>query len=749
MAIKPIGERLDQLTESIPSDAPVEQDNPFEPQPVAEPEMVAGPIGALKGILKGTTRRFVDEVPPAATQAGAPPAPAAAAAPPASTAPAAPPAAVTPPAAAPAPRPVPRTQRPPKPATLEAEAAAMPGEGTPRTGEMFNLDLQDDRSVAQYIERMSERTGVDYNRVTLADVRAQVESLGITPEWLAELEGTAEGLKNLPVTVLRAAYTAPAVTNDLMQVVKRINAGDQSPEAMQEFIQNYALTAHVLQQVKNIQVAPAQALAVLNQGRPVLNTDALRGLANNPNVTQQVRDLADALDASIDDASRLRLIERTSKVGFVKDLWLSTWINGLLSATATPVVNITSNAAFALSQPFTRLGAAAIGTARRGLGLGLGKEEQVFFGEAFAGLAGYVQGSRDALTLAWRSLKTGTSKEQRVTGAPEGGKTEAKFGPAGANAAEYGFDGKTASALTLWSKFVSVPGRVLQSTDEAFKSLAYRFELNAQAYRDAMLTQRRLIEDGMDPEQASIESAKRIQQVLDNPPDNIDYAAQDFSKMLTFTRDLEGGAARLQEITNNNILAKTVMPFVRTPTWIMSEGLQHSYFAPLSKQWRSDVAAGGARQDLALAKFGLGSMAMTSLTTMAVEGRITGSGPGNKALRQTYQRDGWRPYSLVMNQGEWDPEFKAYLEGIPGMDPSVGKNGKLYVSLRGFEPLSGIFAMAADYVEYARYEEDEDKVSQVALGSLFGLYQYVGQSPYMQGLSGRRSAAILRIRARR
>jgi hypothetical protein len=53
MAIKPIGERLDQLTESIPSDAPVEQDNPFEPQPVAEPEMVAGPIGALKGILKG------------------------------------------------------------------------------------------------------------------------------------------------------------------------------------------------------------------------------------------------------------------------------------------------------------------------------------------------------------------------------------------------------------------------------------------------------------------------------------------------------------------------------------------------------------------------------------------------------------------------------------------------------------------------------------------------------------------------
>jgi hypothetical protein len=732
MAIKPIDARLDELEYSATPKEPLPEQNPFEPQPVMEPEQVAGFGSVLRGVLKAKPKKFVDDVPvpreePPAVAPSAVPAPAAAEP-------------VAPAVAAPAPVrvPKPKTVSPPPPAQLERNAAGQTGTGKPSTGEAFNLDLTDDAAVSKYIQTVSDQAGVDYSRVTLADVRAKVEELGITPEWLAQMGETAESLKDLPVTVLRAVYSVPAVTNDLMKVVTKINAGDNSPETMTDFLRSYALTTHVLQQAKNIQVAPAQALAVLNQGRPILSVDALRALAGNEEVSAGVRELANALDASISDAARLRLIERGTKVGFVKDLWLSTWINGLLSSTATPVVNITSNAAFALSQPFTRLGAAAIGSAKRGFGMTA--SDQVYFGEALAGIGGYVQAAGDAFSLAWRSLKTGTTREQRLTGVPEGGKTESRFGPAGADASQYGFDGKTAAALSFWSKFVSVPGRVLQSTDEAFKALAYRFELNAQVYRDAMETQRRLVDDGMDPEQASAQVQQRITQLMADPPDNIDFAAQDFSKMLTFTRDLDGAAARVQEITNANVLAKTVMPFVRTPTWITSEGLQHSFFAPLSKQWRNDVAAGGAMQDLALAKFGLGSMAMTSLTSLAVDGRITGSGPGNKQLRQVYQRDGWRPYSLVLNEGEWDPEFRAYLETLPGMDPSVGRNGKLYISLRGFEPMSGIFAMAADYVEYARYEEDDDKVSQAAMGALFGLYQYVGQSPYMQGLSGMVSA---------
>ena len=229
---------------------------------------------------------------------------------------------------------------------------------------------------------------------------------------------------------------------------------------------------------------------------------------------------------------------------------------------------------------------------------------------------------------------------------------------------------------------------------------------------------------------------ERIQAIRENPPEDIDLAAMDFGKMLTFSRELDGFPKTIQELANSSVIAKTMMPFVRTPTWLISEGTQHSPFAVLSKQWRRDVAAGGAERDLALAKFGMGSMAMIGLSSLAVEGRITGSGPGNPQLRATYQREGWRPYSIVFKEGEWDEDFKIYLSQFPGMDPSIAKNGNLYVSFRGFEPVSAVLAMAADYTEYARYQDDEDEVAQVGLGALFGLYQYMGNSPFMQTLSG-------------
>lgn len=720
MAIKPLETRLDDLAATLgpEPELPVDaqpQTAPEAPLPEntalgEEPVQVAGIVGGLKAILSPAKK--LKDAPPDVQM---------------------PPDIKVPP---PPPPPPPKTA--PTPGQfLDQQDLARGGKPSDRpVPTPFNYDLYNTpEGLDRAVEALAKMSNVDYQRITIKEAKERAVAMGIGPDYIASMEAVAGELKELPVTVVRAMLAMPAQVNKLNDLAGQINKSGATPELTAQWLQEWALASHVMQQAKNIQVAPAQALAVMNQGRPVLNTRELEALAKNPDVSAQIADAAQGFNALTNEAARGKLIEKFTKVGFQKDLWMSTYINGLLSGLGTQVVNLTSSAAFALTQPVTRLGGGIVGSTRR---MVTGSDDGVYVGESLAGMAGYIQAVPEALHMFWLSAKTGTTRMERLTGEASdvSSKAEARGAATGLNAADYGYEGKFATGLTYWSRFVAIPGRLLQSSDEAFKALAYRFELNAQAYRDGTVLERKLIEDGVDPEVAAMKKAERIQSIRDNPPEDIDMAAIDFGRMLTFSRDLEGFPKAVQNLTDRNVVAKVMMPFVRTPTWVISEGTQHSPFAFLSKQWRSDIAKGGAERDLAMAKFGMGSLAMVGLSQLALEGRITGSGPGNANLRATYQREGWRPYSIVFKEGEWDPEFQAYLAQFPGMDPSVGKNGNLYISIRGFEPVSAALAMAADYVEYARYEEDEDMLAQVGMGALFGLYQYMGNSPFMQTLSG-------------
>lgn len=739
MAIEDLSKRIDSLSASVsqPELFPPEQSAPSAPVEEFEPVQVAG-LGPLKAILKGgkavrggktmeeTARDVAKAAEPVKVDVPVSPTEAVKAAEVSPTPTVKPPVVKMPKSAVKA----------PTPGKAAEDAAAASGTGKPPE-KPFNLDLYDDKSVAQYTESVLQNAGIDYKRITLAEIEKRVAEEGMGAEYVTQIRAIADRYGDLPFEVRRASLAFPLHVKNLSNIGEQLLKNPGNKELQKQWLDQWAVTTHVGQAAKDIQVAPAQALRVLNQGRTTISESdfgSIRALLDDPNVEDSIREAAKAMTTLVDNSAKAKLIEKLTKVGFVKDLWMSTWMNGLLSWTSTWTINPLSNGIFALTQPITRMTAGAIGGARQILPGA--NPDRVFIGEAFAGLAGYVQGSKDAMRLGWESLMTGKTLDERIGALTNSSKLESRGGAAGLDAAEYGFDGKLASGLTLWSKFVAVPGRIIQAEDEAFKALAYRFEVNSQAYRDAIRYQDQLITDGVDEMTAAKMAEQRVADNINNPAEHIDMAGEDFAKMLTFTRDLDGFAAKVQEVSNSNILAKTTMPFVRTPTWLTSEGLQHSWFAPLSAQWRKDMMEGGAARDLALAKFGLGSIAMIGMTSLATDGRITGGGPGNMQLRQTYMRDGWRPYSIVLNAGEWDEEFRSYLAGVPRMDPSIGKNGKLYVSMRGFDPIAAPMAMAADYVEYARYEDDQDKIAQIGLGALFGLYQYIGQSPFMQTLGG-------------
>jgi len=203
---------------------------------------------------------------------------------------------------------------------------------------------------------------------------------------------------------------------------------------------------------------------------------------------------------------------------------------------------------------------------------------------------------------------------------------------------------------------------------------------------------------------------------------------------LSFSRKLTGASKAIQELAQESLIGRINLPFVKSPIWVTSESMQNSMIAPLSSQWRKDMAAGGATRELAMAKWAMGSGIMIGAGSYVADGRITGGGPANQNLRAVYLASGWRPYSFVFSDGEWDQEFVAFL-GKMRMDPSIGQDGKLYVPFRGLDPIAGSLAMVADAVEYARYEDDQDLVAQVVLGAVWGLYNYVGQQPWLTALS--------------
>ena len=68
-----------------------------------------------------------------------------------------------------------------------------------------------------------------------------------------------------------------------------------------------------------------------------------------------------------------------------------------------------------------------------------------------------------------------------------------------------------------------------------------------------------------------------------------------------------------------------VLPFVRTPVNIARYAFERTPFAPLVGQWRADIAAGGARADLALARMSTGTA-------------ITPVNPGPQAACQNHRR---------------------------------------------------------------------------------------------------------------
>lgn len=432
----------------------------------------------------------------------------------------------------------------------------------------------------------------------------------------------------------------------------------------------------------------------------------------NPNLTSVQRRalLEDAVSLLDTEGKRLKFLADT-KAAFAKgeikgsDQLLELWVNSLLSGPQTWAVNGMSNAATALwdiprAYTAATIGAAKAGgravvdTARRVAGrqpvhraavkdlfsrYRAAGSDRVTFREANARVAGLVTGMREGLTAFGKVMASEFPGD--VTSKIELPRQRTLPGLSG--------------------QVARTGGRVLMATDELFKVINMRATINGLAVRQAHM------------ERLSGRAAHaRAAELRLRPSKQMRELALQDARVNTFTNELQSGSilAYLQQFGETHPLAKVLVPFFRTPTQIFRLAGRHvPVLGTLVSEAKKELAAGGGRRDMELARQTLSAAVAGTVATMAAEGLITGSGPADPEIRRAWLTSGRRPFSFNF--------------------------GGEQVSYARIEPLASVVGPIADMVDIAGHlkPDERDELGALLVASL---RRNVENKTFISGLTG-------------
>ena len=349
-----------------------------------------------------------------------------------------------------------------------------------------------------------------------------------------------------------------------------------------------------------------------------------------------VRDLAEKFSSAVERRGAIaahafaRMPESVLRRG--GDALLEFWLNSLLSGPKTHVVNFVSNAIVnSALTPIERLTSVAVGKALR--------QEGVYWSEAGAMALAMPRGMREGWRLARDALLNEDVADQFTKlDAPR-----TRFSDKPISAAALGVQPGTAmaSGVDMLGKVVRTPGRALNAADQFWKAVGYRIQLNADSWQ-------RALSEGLEGEALS----RRFAELIESPPPDLRMAAIDMARYNTFTNPLGDAGRNFQRATQNFPPLRLVFPFIKTPVNILKYTIHRSPAAPLTPKFRGDIAAGGNRARMAIARLGLGSTAMLAFADLASQGHISGSGPADPRLQAALRRTGWQPYSFKIGD-QW------------------------------------------------------------------------------------------------
>lgn len=423
----------------------------------------------------------------------------------------------------------------------------------------------------------------------------------------------------------------------------------------------------------------------------------------------------------------------------------------LLAAPTTHIKNAFGTPIHALFQIGERYVAAGIGAGR--VAVGLGSKERVTFREAIAYSTGMAQAWTEGLALGARALaRGGPVTELRSSIMTNEMAAQVPF--AFSRERWEGWRAKPLSPKT-WADLTgvvvfefqrSLGFRLSVATDELYKALGRRMQVNALAYREAAYRAARAGPDDAaevfkaslkalqdEPTAAAFAEAKRFFGETSQSPEgvfapgsreeemalilrSIDHRqmAVDHAQLLTFQtagRIVEKFDAALRAVP---IVKGLWVNFIRTPVAILKAGIvtrnpvvgsliaagemttahgrqKHSQtfkalFDSVETEERA-LARGGAEADLVLARQALGAAVLTSIWMFWASGNITG--------KQTEQerKSGVLDYSVRLPNGTW-------------------------VQYSGMSPLGEMLGLVADTAEGMRRVDIDDDGMFAVMGAL-------------------------------
>lgn len=383
---------------------------------------------------------------------------------------------------------------------------------------------------------------------------------------------------------------------------------------------------------------------------------------------------------------------------YAADFLYTSYMGSMLSGVSTQVLNIGGT-----------LANISINMAERKVASWLPKGEhaadEVMNDEVSAMLIGYTSSFKDALKAGWKTLKTGDPYK----GMGAFGEDYSMPLPS----EKFALDGVSATAADFALKALSYPIRnVMGSSDAFFKVLNERAQLSALTYREA----RAMVERGeIAPEQFQA----TLSELAQSP--NMQAEAEGFAREMAYQ---ETPGKMLQSITGaiqKTPGARWVVPFVKTLGNITRQTLvERTPAAVLQKKFRDDVAAGGARRNLALTKVGLGTGIMAGAFQLADGGKITGPLSNDKAERQAQTEAGIKPFSFVFDNDD---------------------GTKTYVPYTGLEPFATLFGISASIADYNKkssyvdlYDGEEEKYNSMVSDVLVAVSENTLNKTFMVGL---------------
>jgi hypothetical protein len=420
------------------------------------------------------------------------------------------------------------------------------------------------------------------------------------------------------------------------------------------------------------------------------------------------------------------------------------WMNSILSGPKTQMVNIMGNA---LTQVMTTLEAVAGGVASGNMDVvkaviaswsdgEMFKEAGKFAKQAFKDQDNLLDPSNRAFEEGQRASITG----QRIAESPIGGIVS----------------DSAKDSIDKYASYIRLPSRLLLTSDEFFKQLAYRRAARMKAAMsgiqqgirdpkalaghinktiDGIVTEggRMMSEEGLVRE-ASLIADKQGLKGKDKSDFIIKYKDDNFNpdssalmqysmeeaQYLTFTKELQDKTLGkvIQESTNKIPYLRFVVPFVRTPTNILKFAFERTPFVTVLKEERERLFAEFNSTDPILkararGKVVTGTLTVGALIDVAYNNReyITGGGPSNEREKEALMATGWRPYSIKM--------------------------GDTYFSYQKLDPLATPLGVVADLVETGIREEasfDESLLEHATTSMVLALTRNATNKSYLAGI---------------